>query len=399
MNAAHSTSESRSALCSMLPRIGSVTTFALVVAGWSVAQTASSAPRALKLTGEYRLTHDPSIIKEGNTYYVFATGTASAPPPAPPAASGDTAGLAAAPPETQTHTDGRGAVAPGQLPIRCSHDLLAWRRCGQVFDAIPRWIKTASPTTKELWAPDISFFDGLYHLYYAYSAFGVNTSGIALATNATLDSTSAHYKWVDRGLVLKSTLQDDFNAIDPNLSIDEHGNPWLAFGSFWSGIKMRRLDRATGMPSAKDPKIYPLATRARPTDAAPAKAGLPPDWQAVEAPFVIRHDRYYYLFVSWDLCCRGTKSTYRGMVGRSASITGPYVDKDGKPMTEGGGSPLLVANKEWVGPGGQSLLTLPDGDIIVFHAYDAKSGLPALHISTIGWKDGWPAANLEGDSH
>jgi arabinan endo-1,5-alpha-L-arabinosidase len=385
--------------CSIVVRIVAIGAFALVISGSSAAQTFSSAPRALQLTGEYRLTHDPSIIKEGDTYYVFATGTAYAPPPAPPAASGDTAGLAAAAPDAQNQAGRRGRVALGQLPIRCSHDLLAWKRCGQVFDTMPQWIKTSSPATKELWAPDISFFDGLYHLYYAYSAFGVNTSGIALATNKTLDSTSADYKWIDRGLVLKSTLQDDFNAIDPNLSIDEHGNTWLAFGSFWSGIKMRRLDRATGMPSAKDNKIYPLATRAMPAESGASKAGLPPDWEAIEAPFIIRHDRYYFLFVSWDLCCRGPKSTYRGMVGRSKRIAGPYIDKGGTPMMEGGGSPVLVANKEWVGPGGQSLLKLTDGYIIVFHAYDAKNGSPALHISTIGWKDGWPSASLEGDGH
>jgi arabinan endo-1,5-alpha-L-arabinosidase len=293
------------------------------------------------------------------------------------------------------------AAAPvrGQFPIRCSTDLESWKFCGQVFPDIPQWIRESSPKTRDLWAPDVSFYDGLYHLYYSYSIFGKNSSGIALATNVTLDPASPKSRWVDQGLVLKSTEQDDFNAIDPNLVIDAKGNTWLAFGSFWSGIKMRRLDRKTGKLSTRDTKTYSLATRARPQDAAPAPPGLPANWEAIEAPFIIRHGNYYYLFVSWDLCCRGTKSTYRTMVGRSRRVTGPYVDKTGKPMMEGGGSELLVANRQWVGPGGESVLQLPGRDVIVFHAYAAHTGRPSLQISTLGWRDGWPSASLEGDAN
>jgi len=318
-------------------------------------------PQALTLSGDYPVTHDPSIGREGNMYYVFAT--------------------------TPRADD-------GQFPIRCSHDLLAWKLCGHVFDSIPAWIHEASPTTMELWAPDISFFDGKYHLYYAYSAFGVNTSGIALATNETLDVQSPKYHWKDEGLVLKSARGDDFNAIDPNIVLDEKGQPWLSFGSFWSGIKMRRIDPATGKPSATDPKLYSLAARAMPNLPEPPKPGLPADWQAIEAPFIVHHDDYYYLFVSFDLCCRGTKSSYRTMVGRSRHVTGPYEDADGKPMLKGGGTQLLAANSRWLGPGGESVLQRPEGDILVFHAYDAVTGKPALQISTLTWQNGWPHAAL-----
>ncbi len=98
------------------------------------------------------------------------------------------------------------------------------------------------------WAPEISHYKGAYRLYYAYSLFGKNTSGIALATNKTLDRKSPAYKWVDRGLVLRSTVADDYNAIDPNFVVDRQGRSWLDFGSFWGGIKMRRLN-ADGKPS------------------------------------------------------------------------------------------------------------------------------------------------------
>jgi arabinan endo-1,5-alpha-L-arabinosidase len=353
----------------------------------ALAQEKGSAPQALTLSGEYAGTHDPSIAVDHGQYYVFATGAVRPPrvesaPPAPPVPGTARPSMAQLP----------------QLAIRCSPDLKVWKRCGAIFPSIPAWIQQMSPETQELWAPDVSYFDGLYHLYYAFSAFGKNTSGIALATNETLDPSSPKYKWVDRGLVLRSLATDDFNAIDPNLILDSKGEAYLSFGSFWTGIKMRHLDRHTGLLSKTDEKLYSLASRRPGSLAQSRNPNLPPDTEAIEAPFVFQHGGYYYLFVSWDLCCRGLKSTYRTMVGRSTSVTGPYVDRDGKPMLEGGGSPLLQANGQWLGPGGESLLHLDHEDLIVFHAYSATDGHPALHISTVGWKDGWPEAALEGDS-
>jgi len=321
----------------------------------------AQSPRPLALQGDYPITHDPSIGRDGDTYYVFAT-TSNA--------------------------------NEGQFPIRCSKDLLTWKKCGHVFEQIPAWIHQVSPTTRELWAPDISYFNGKYHLYYAYSAFGVNTSGIALATNDTLDSSSPKYAWKDEGLVLQSAKTDNFNAIDPNIVFDDNGQAWLSFGSFWSGIKMRRIDPATGKLSAADSTLYSLAARKMPANPDPPKPGLPADWQAIEAPFIVHNGSFYYLFVSFDLCCRGTKSSYRTMVGRSAQVTGPYVDANGQPMLEGGGTQLLTANSRWLGPGGASILLRPEGDIIVFHAYDAVTGKPALQISPLSWEDGWPHAAL-----
>src|SRR5205814_2301884 len=100
----------------------------------------------------------------------------------------------------------------------------------------------AVPHTQTLWAPDISFFNGQYYLYYACSTFGSNRSGIGLATNTTLDPSDAAYHWQDCGLVLESRQNDDFNAIDPNRVIDRNRRHWLALGSFWSGLKLVELD-------------------------------------------------------------------------------------------------------------------------------------------------------------
>lgn len=322
---------------------------------------------ALRVQGDGAGAHDPAMIHAGSTWYVFTTGRAR---------------------------DG------GQIGIRCSDDLVQWHFCGHVFDALPEWVRQRSPGTKDLWAPDISYSHGVYRLYYAYSLFGKNTSGIGLVTNRTLDAANPEYQWQDQGLVLESKAGDDFNAIDPNYVEDASGHAWLAFGSFWSGIKLRALDAATGKTSDRDTKMYALAARVRPDHAGADPAGLPGNWQAIEAPFIVRHGGFYFLFVSMDLCCRGVKSTYRTVVGRSKSVTGPYVDRSGTAMLKGGGTPLLSGNGRWLGPGGESVVTGVKGspDMIVFHAYDHETGRPSLQISTIAWVDGWPAAALDNGS-
>jgi arabinan endo-1,5-alpha-L-arabinosidase len=329
----------------------------------SAALAQAQSAHIIALDGNIQGTHDPSIAKDRDTWYVFATGK---------------------------------APGGGQFPVRCSTNLTHWQLCGHVFDEIPQWIQQRSPGTKELWAPDISHVDGEYRLYYAYSLFGKNTSGIALAVNKTLDAHDPNYKWIDKGLVFESKASDNYNAIDPNYVADAKGHGWLVFGSFWDGIKMWRLDDKTGKLSSTDRHLYDLARRAQPADAAPAPPGLPPNWEAIEAPFIVHHGGYFYLFTSWDLCCRGLKSTYHTMVGRAKAVTGPYVDADGKPLTEGGGTTVLEKNSRWLGPGGESLLMNPHGeDLIVFHAYDATTGKPSMQLSTIDWKDGWPHAALE----
>ena len=159
---------------------------------------------------------------------------------------------------------------------------------------------------------------------------------------------------------------------------------------------MRRIDSKTGLLAADDTKLYSLASRKRPANPPPNPPGLPGNWQAIEAPFIVHHGDYFYLFVSFDLCCRGVKSDYKTMVGRSRSVTGPYLDAAGTPMLEGGGTPLLVGTQRWLGPGGESVLLQKDNDIIVYHAYDSKSGEPWLQISTLAWENGWPRAAIEG---
>jgi arabinan endo-1,5-alpha-L-arabinosidase len=268
--------------------------------------------------------------------------------------------------------------------------MIEWKQCGFVFQELPAWAPKEIPGTRSPWAPDISYFNGKYHLYYSISTFGKNNSAIGLATNQTLDSSSADYKWEDQGMVLRSTTGvTDWNAIDPNLILEGEDKAWLVWGSFWDGIKLRRLDRTTGKLSDADTTLYSIASRPR-----LGEPQTPPVVGAIEAPFIIEHDNYWYHFVSFDFCCRGKNSTYKIVVGRSEKITGPYVDKDGTPMTEGGGTLLLAAREgaRWVGPGHCAVVQDLPGDYLIFHAYDRESerSRSELKISTMVWENGWP---------
>jgi arabinan endo-1,5-alpha-L-arabinosidase len=248
---------------------------------------------------------------------------------------------------------------------------------------LPVWAVRDIPGTRAPWAPDISFFNGRYHLYYSISTFGKNESAIGLAVNRTLDPASADYRWEDQGMVVRSHKEDDWNAIDPNIAIQDDHHIWLVWGSFWSGIKMRRIDPRTGKLSAEDTTLYSLAGRPRTPDIR----------GSIEAPFLFRHDGYWYLFASFDFCCRGAQSTYNIVVGRSRAITGPFVDREGRLMREGGGTPVLRATTpNWRGPGHNAVLHASDTNYIVFHAYQGVTGKPFLQISTLVWRDGWPQA-------
>jgi len=308
----------------------------------------------------------------------LATGCAAA--PAVPAPTGDTfvhdpALVVGEEGEASLlYSTGDGRIGDGNIQIRRSPDGVDWEDAGTVWDEKPAWLVEAVPGVDNLWAPELYEHDGTWYLYYSASTFGKNTSLIALATNTTLDPEDPGYEWVDRGVVIESA-GTDFNAIDPGIVEDEDGEPWMAFGSFWSGIRMVPLEWPSGLRADESEPLL-IADRQ-----------LPPN--AIEAPYILPHDGFYYLFVSKDFCCKGVDSTYSIAVGRSESVTGPYVDAEGVPLLEDGGTPVLVSDGTRVGPGGQSV----SAGLLAFHLYDADlDGQFRLGVLPLAWRDGWPTA-------
>jgi arabinan endo-1,5-alpha-L-arabinosidase len=293
-------------------------------------------------TGDTLGTHDPAIAEHNGTYYVYSTGVG--------------------------------------LPIRTSKDLVTWTKSGRVFSEVPAWAKRKIPAVTALWAPDLSFFNNRWHLYYAASSFGSDNSVIGLATNPTLDPASPDYEWTDQGLVIESLPKGGWNAIDPALHLDENNRPVLFFGSFWGGIKAIHINPATGKPADSGYAVLDIA--ARPDTKA----------RAIEAAFVLKRDDYFYLFVSFDLCCKGVESTYNIRVGRSKSLLGPYADMAGRNMSSGGGTLVLAGESLLRGPGHNAAITVDDTDYLVYHIYDMNnSGQPTLQIRRLIWdKEGWP---------
>lgn len=294
-------------------------------------------PQALNLRGNLGA-HDPVIIAAEGQYHFFSTGNG--------------------------------------ISVKTSSDLLFWTQRPEVFPTTPAWFRELVPAyePRNIWAPDIARFGGQYHLYYSVSSFGSNRSCIGHATRAAL----GEGEWTDLQPVLCSNQpgrNENFNAIDPNVIVDEAGTAWMAFGSFWDGVKMIRLN-PIGERSGTE--LHDLASRGG---------------GAIEAPFIVRRCGYYYLFVSFDACCQGADSTYNIRVGRSPDVLGPYLDRGGTPLLEGGGTPVLAAAGDWGGPGHNAILIDGTRAYNVYHAYAAANGAAQLRIAELAWdSEGWPVS-------
>lgn len=283
--------------------------------------------------------HDPSTpVRIGNHWWIFSTG--------------------------------RGVAT------RRSSDLKKWREGRPVFKEFPAWHKEVVPSQRgHLWAPDVIEHRGTYRLYYSVSSFGKQTSAIGLATCGSLELKRPGNHWKDRGIVVRSGDESPYNAIDPQIFVDANQRHWMAFGSFWKGIHLVELDPDTGKVHPKRGEFHHLAWN-----------------ESIEAPAIMKRGRYHYLFVNWGLCCRGLKSTYEIRVGRSRSVTGPYLDKDGNDMATGGGTLLKGFQEHELGPGHPAFIEEFRDVRMFYHYYDRRyRGFSTLGHATLKWsKDGWP---------
>lgn len=309
------------------------------------AQDLITPPTGPTLQGDIRV-HDPVMIKHGKTYYVFHTGQG--------------------------------------VPIKTSPDKIHWQKAGRVFQKsqLPAWHKADIPEQDgSLWAPDILYTNGKYYLYYSVSAWMNFKSGIGLATNTTLDSTNASYKWVDQGLVIDyKNGGEGVNVIDPNVFRDQDGKLWLFYGSYKAGLRAVELDPATGKLRTGSPKLITVTL------------------SLGEGVFVIKGPAYYYIVASRGICCKGLESTYNVVIGRAKTVEGPYLNKEGKSWVDNQSSPLLKGDSTEPGRGHNGFFTEGDTTYIVYHAYTrSANGASLLNIKPLyADADGWPTLQPTG---
>lgn len=305
--------------------------------------------------------HDPTMIKENGAYYLFSSSDLG--------------------------------------NIHTSQDFENWQISSTVFSEVPLWaqLEFSPDITGAVGAPDISYFQGRYILFYQTHIYQTCDSGIGLATNFTLDSTDPNYEWIDHGLVLRSkpylngldiicgSPESIYNALDAHLVVDQQGDPWLAFGSTIGGIKITPLDPLTLKPNQTNPEFTTIAARP-----------LLQEDPIIEGAYIIHRDGYYYLFVSHNHCCMRADTDYEVRVGRSKDLKGPYLSRDGWPMVWQGGTLVIKEDGDLIGTGHNSIFSEAGTDWLVHHAYDAQNDYqPLLNVRKINWEQGWPTVCQE----
>jgi len=281
--------------------------------------------------------HDPStIVKRNGVYHVWTTGA--------------------------------------QIYHLTSTDLVNWSVGTPVFAAgtWPSWINAYVPGFQGIfWAPECVLRNGVYYMYYSCS-LGIAASAIGVATSTDLST------WTDQGMLVNTDNTSPWGSIDPAVFTDTAGRVWMVFGSHLSGIWTVELNPATGK------RLNTTITNI---------AGTSP-WCEHEAPYMMQHGGYYYLFYNKGTCCAGVTSTYYVQMGRSTSPTGPFVDKAGLPLLQGNGTNFLTTRGSDIGPGHVGLFVENGVNYLSYHYYDGvRNGAPTLGITSLSWDaTGWPVA-------
>lgn len=311
--------------------------------------------------GEYRnpvftpVLADPSVIRDRESKWFYAYGT------------------------QDDWADGKG---PRFVPVLKSNDLMKWEIVGSAFTNRPAWKPDGF-----IWAPDINYVDGKYHLYYSLSTWGDPNPGIGLAT---ADRPEGPFE--DEGKIFDSYSIDVPNSIDP-FYVEEDGKKYLFWGSFSTASNQGTY----AIELASDGKgIKTGATKVK------IAAG---DFEAVT---IHKKDGYYYFLGSKGSCCEGAQSQYHVLVARSQNLLGPYTDRSGRNIVErGNGTLILQGNQQIAGPGHTSnIITDKNGkDWILYHAIDVNQGKLSngvsrrmLMLDEVVWQDGWPQINRQTPS-
>lgn len=272
------------------------------------------------------------------------------------------------------------------LPISRSTDLVAWEYVGDAFteETLPAWAD--KERNAALWAPDIRYVDGEYRLYYVVTDTTLtdevndNAIGVATAPHPT-------GPWTDSGdAVVDPRRQGPDNFLwtfDPHHVTDTDGTEHLFYGSYYGGIWVTELSE-DGTEAVGEPTQVTIDNK-------------------YEGAYVVRHDGFWYLFASSANCCAGPTTGYSVHVGRSETLEGPYLDREGVPLLQSraGGTPVIAPNgNAWVGTGHNAIVTdLAGQDWFVYHAIDREDpyldGTQGINerpmlIDRLDWVDGWP---------
>ncbi|MGA7714258.1 MAG: family 43 glycosylhydrolase [Rhizomicrobium sp.] len=323
---------------------------------WTITVTADLAyPMPMTVSGTGIFVHDPNMIQDTHgTFWLYGTHNTLA---------------------SSTDMINFTAVAAGDI----SPDFSWWASKNT----------TGTGGRTDIWAPSVMYANSTYYQYYAIPVYdtpsvaGSNKGPEAVIALAT--STSPSGPWTDAGQIIASCgttsgCTTGFNAIDPAPYVDTAGNWWLTFGSWYDGIHVLQLDPSTGQRLASNSTLYNIAKR----DAGEEGSFI--------FPYTVGGTHYFYYFASINVCCNGVSSTYRIIVGRSTSPTGPFLDRGGLDLMNGGGTILLSTHGNIYGPGGQSVLLVGSQVVLNYHYYDGTdNGVPKLGLNNLQFDaDGWP---------
>lgn len=276
-----------------------------------------------------------------------------------------------------------------------------WKPAQCIMQQAPKWIKQKLGRANKgtFWAP--AMIDERTMLYSVTNFAERANTCIGLLTAS--GESPANLKWKDHGAPLTCTMKvreegkvPQPSSIDPAFFVDpKTGTRYLLYGG--GHIFITLLDQLVENAGKKDLWWSKTSTSHTLLANGPNE---PEDPVWIEAPYMTYHDDYYYLMLNWHGCCEGKDSTYEIRMGRSTSPTGPFVDKKGAKLTEGGGSMLLSGENTrkydgCTGPGHAGILDLPNDSTkqaFTFHCYDMDSKpWSFIYSRDLTWgKDGWP---------
>lgn len=317
--------------------------------------------------GPYNL-HDPSIVKNEDTYYSYSTDVAYG-------------------------TE----VRPG-IQIRKSKDLVEWEFVGWVFNGLPAKgrdfiVDKGGQPFNSLWAPYIMKVGSEFRLYYSLSS-GEPTARLSVIGVATASSPTG--PWTEKDLIVTSLNNASIqtNAIDPAVVVDKAGDHWFYYGSAWDGIYVLKLDAATGLAATPGDKGKRIAQRGFTGGNINGN---------IEGPEVIYNEEFdkYYMFIAYDWL----ESKYNVRVGRADHPEGPFYDFNGTDLNgEEDNVPMILAPYQFKGHSGWQGTSHPavfnDGEGDFFMAHQGRPGenkyFMVMHVREIFWtEDGWPVVSPE----